>query len=335
MIPALETTARAIVATQLDDGCIPWFPGGHADPWNMVEAAMGIDAFGFDAEARAAYGWLAARQARDGSWAAEYAGGIAAKKMVDANFCAFIAVGVWHHYLLHEDVSHLERMWPVVRKAIDFVLELQDPSGAIYWARDEKVAPYETALLTSCACICISLRCALSIATRVGISRPDWELSLMSLQDAVAERRGPFEDKDRYAMDWYYPVLAGAITGEAAIARLQQRWDEFVVPGHGCRCVDDRPWVTTGETAELVLALCVAGLRDVAAEVLTWTVALRDRDGAYWTGRTFPDDVVWPREKPTWGSGAILLAADATAELTPGSQLFDVGTRSDSIVDPL
>jgi len=35
----LSATVDSIAAWQLDDGMIPWFPGGHADPWNHVESA--------------------------------------------------------------------------------------------------------------------------------------------------------------------------------------------------------------------------------------------------------------------------------------------------------
>ena len=34
-------------------------------------------------------------------------------------------------------------------------------------------------------------------------------------------------------MEWYYPVLGGALRGAAARARIDARWDEFVVPGLG------------------------------------------------------------------------------------------------------
>ena len=39
----LSATVDAIAEWQLPSGMIPWFPGGHADPWNHVEAAMALD----------------------------------------------------------------------------------------------------------------------------------------------------------------------------------------------------------------------------------------------------------------------------------------------------
>ena len=39
----LTATVDAIAAIQLPDGNIPWIPGDHTDPWNLVEAAMALD----------------------------------------------------------------------------------------------------------------------------------------------------------------------------------------------------------------------------------------------------------------------------------------------------
>ena len=61
-------TAASIAEVQRPDGMIPWFPGGHCDPWNHVEAAMALTACGFDAEADRAYQWLVDTQLPDGSW---------------------------------------------------------------------------------------------------------------------------------------------------------------------------------------------------------------------------------------------------------------------------
>ncbi|HWE71228.1 MAG TPA: hypothetical protein VG205_12745, partial [Acidimicrobiales bacterium] len=60
-------TAQSIADLQCDDGMIPWFPDGHCDPWNHVEAAMALTACGFVAEAVRAYQWLVVNQLPDGS----------------------------------------------------------------------------------------------------------------------------------------------------------------------------------------------------------------------------------------------------------------------------
>ena len=52
------STAGTSPRLQQPNGMIPWFPGGHCDPWNLVESAMALDVAGRHAEAMAAYRWL-------------------------------------------------------------------------------------------------------------------------------------------------------------------------------------------------------------------------------------------------------------------------------------
>ncbi|MDQ3915295.1 MAG: prenyltransferase [Actinomycetota bacterium] len=332
----VQATASAIERVQRRDGSIPWYPGGHVDPWNMVEAAMGLDAARRHGAAEAAYRWLAATQRPDGSWAAAYRDGIVEDATLDANFCAYFAAGAWHHYVATGDLDFLAACRPVVDRSMGFVLRLQMAGGAVAWARDAAYRPWPGALLTSSACINLSLGAALAVADELGLERLEWELARSALAAAVAAGPAGFEAKERFSMDWYYPVLGGVLTGAAARVQLAARWDEFVVEGRGARCVSDRPWVTTGETCELVLALDAAGDRERAAELFSWVQHLRRASGDYWTGATWPEDVVWPRETTTWGAGAALLAADALHGSSATSAFFHptrFSTRSDPVRD--
>ena len=81
-------------------------------------------------------------------------------------------------------------------------------------------------------------------------------------------------------MDWYYPVLGGAVRGDAGRALIDARWDTFVEPGLGIRCVRRNPWVTGAETCELVLALDAVGDRDRALRLLADMQHLRRDDGS-------------------------------------------------------
>jgi hypothetical protein len=308
----IELTARAIADVQLPDGAITWERGRHADPWNHVEAAMGLDIGGLHDEARRAYEWLARIQEPEGGWFAAYLDGEVLDPSSDANFCAYIAAGVWHHYLVTEDEDFLRVMWPTVESAIDNVLTLQRPDGSIAWARDEDGRPWPGALLTSSSCIYLSLRAALSVAGVLEKERSEWLLAGRSLKRAVAHDPLAFENRERYSMDWYYPVLAGAVTGAAATRRLRGEWHRFVVGGWGSLCVLGRPWVTTGETAELIIACEIAGLHREARLLWSWLPRLRDEDGMYWTGMNHPGGELWPYEKTTWSAGSILLAADVS-----------------------
>lgn len=323
--PDLDRTVDAIVAVQLADGSIPWNETGHTDPWDHVEAALALNIAGRRAAADAAFKWLARTQRLDGAWAAASRAGSVEDPTLDANFCTYVAAGAWHHWLCFGDLAWLERMWPTIERAIDFALALQTDSGVILWARDHEYRAWPGALLTSSSCIHLSLACAIQIAETLGHERPDWELSLAALARALHDP-GLFEPKERFSMDWYYPVLSGALDDATSRRRLAERWDEFVVEDWGARCVTDRPWVTTGETCELVIALALVGEDESARRVLDTAERLRADDGNYWTGATFPEGTIWPREKTTWNAGAVVLAHDVLDE-GPSRGLFEAGRR--------
>ncbi|HEX2192222.1 MAG TPA: class I SAM-dependent methyltransferase [Acidimicrobiales bacterium] len=332
----VAATVDSIAAVQLGDGMIPWFPGGHADPWNHVEAAMALTAGGRRAEAEAAYAWLVRTQRPDGAWHQYYLAGARVNvATLDANVTAYVATGVWHHFLATRDTGFLEAMWPVVERAMGFVLGLQTASGEVIWARHADGTPWPFALLTASSSTLFSLRCALAAATRLGGHRPDWELAAASLAAAVARPRpGAFLPKDRWSMDWYYPVLAGVVNGDGARTRLAEGRSRFVMEGLGTRCVSDRPWVTAAETAECALAHVAAGLDDPARLLLSWTRHLRHEDGSYFTGMVHPERVHFPGgERTTYGGAAVVLATDALSGTGPASGLFR-GTSLPPVVVP-
>ncbi|MDK1474009.1 prenyltransferase [Streptomyces sp. 549] len=318
-------TVAGIAAVQRTDGAIPWFRGHHLDPWDHVEAAMALDTAGEHTRAEAAYQWLADHQLPDGAWYAAYRDGDASEPTDlsrESNFCAYVAVGVWHHYLSTGDDAFLDRMWPVVSRAVEFVLALQQPGGQIGWKREPDGTPVTDALLTGSASIHQALRCALAVAEHQEEPQPDWELAAGWLGHAVRCHPERFLDKSRYSMDWYYPILGGAVTGDAARRRIDEGWDEFVVPGLGVRCVSPNPWVTGGESAELALALWVMGESDKALDILRWIQHLRTEDGMYWTGYVFDDEAVWPREKTAWTAASVLLAVAALGGDEATTQVF-------------
>ena len=318
----VAATARSIAAAQEPSGAIPWYPGGHVDPWDHVECAMALTVAGLPGRAAAAYDWLRRTQRADGSWPTKVRAGVVEDATADVNHCAYVAVGVWHHTLVTGDLTVAEAMWDTVRRMVAFVLRLQRPRGEVPWACDTYGRPAEDALLTGCASIHQALRCAAALADRLGRPQPDWELAAARLGHVIAAHEEAFGDRDRYSMDWYYPVLGGAVRGAQAGARFDAGWDRFVVPGLGCRCVSDQPWVTGAETCELVMALHAAGRTPQAAELFAAVQHLREPDGSYWTGYQFAEDVNWPDEHTTWTSAAVILAADALSATTPASRIF-------------
>jgi hypothetical protein len=331
-LPAdLQATASYILANQLADGAIPWYAGGKLDPWDHTEAAMALSVAGEYQAAERAYHWLAQQQLADGSWYANYFPGDATgenthQELRETNFVAYVATGVWHHFLITRDRRFLTDMFACVSQAMEFVLRYQSDHGEIAWAVDAEGRGQDDALVTACSSILRSLDCACRIAATLNRPRADWCAAANRLAHALQARPERFdrtwESKARFSMDWYYPILAGIYQGESARQRLAARWREFVEPGLGCRCVNDEPWVTMAETSELVIALVASGEKEKARELYEALHQWRDLDGGYWTGYVFRDNTIWPAEKTTWTAGAVILATDALFTLTPAHDIF-------------
>jgi hypothetical protein len=317
-------SAEWIAGLQVPSGMIPWWPGGHCDPWNHVETAMALDVAGFHVEAERAYDWLADVQRDDGSWWNYYLpDGSVEEAKLDTNVCAYVATGVWHHWLCTRDRAFVDHLWPVVERAIDWVLGMRRPDGTVLWACTEFDRPWDYALLTGSASIAHALECAVQLADLALAPRPDWADAADVLTLAVTDRPGAFEPKQRWAMDWYYPVLTGALSGEAATAHLAERWDEFVMDGRGVRCVNDEPWITASETAECAIAHAAIGNLSTATDLLAWTRSHRLPSGAYWTGIVYPTMERFPfDETSAYTAAAVILAADAITHASPAGHLF-------------
>jgi len=299
---ALARTADYIARTQAEDGAIPWFPGSIVDPWDHVEAAMGLAIGGYVHHAERAYHWLIELQRDDGSWLAAYQGNKPADATrAETNFVAYFATGAWHQYLVTGNKKFLRRAWPTVRRACDFVLALQTQHGDIHWAVDSVKGIDRDALVTGCSSIYLSLQCAARIAGVLGEPAKDIMAARYRLGEALRNKPERFdrtwESKARYSMDWFYPVLTGVVRGQAASNRLQQRWDEFIEPGVGCQ-------------------------RLRAQRLFADLARFQHEDGSWWTGYVTRDDALWPEERPTWTAGAVLLAADTLSGITGGSKLF-------------
>ena len=325
IVDSLKCSAEFILNIQLDNGAIPWFKDGKLDPWDHTEAAMALSVMGYWQSAERAYQWLADNQLPDGSWNAHY---FCDEKnpLRETNFIAYIATGVWHHFLISNDTKFLNALFPVLEKAINFVLKQQSEHGDIAWAVNSKGKAQNDALLTACSSVLRSLECAYLCAQALGIDKPDWSQKGHRLAQALTLKPYRFdrtwESKNRFAMDWYYPILAGLYDTTTSQLRIQQRWSEFVVQDLGCKCVSDEPWVTMAETSELIMALCHAGELSKAKGLYKTLAQWRDKSGGYWTGYVYRDKTLWPEEQTTWTAAAVVLAADALYKISPASELF-------------
>lgn len=327
----LQSTAEHLASLQLDTGMIPWFPGGHCDPWNHVESAMALDVAGLHKEAEQAYEWLHDIQRPDGSWHAYYAAdGSVEDSKLDTNVCAYIATGVWHHWRSTWDRGFADNMWPTVERALEFVLSLRRDDGLALWAIEPDERPWDYALMTGTASIQHALRCGAQLAEALNDPKPHWRRAADEMTVAIRTLPDAFEPKKRWAMDWYYPVLTGAMRGDEAKARMAEGWDTFVMEGLGIRCVSDEPWVTASETAECALAFAAMGDMDTATDLLRWTRTHRNDSGSYWTGIVYPEPggkhaepVLFPFDEHTsYTAAAVILAVDAITRTTQACSLF-------------
>ena len=316
-----------ILSVQNKDGSIPWEPEEKLDPWDHIEAAMGLSIAGKKDEAEKAFLWLSDSQLKDGSWYAEYLNSIPMTKRKETNFSAYIGTGLWHYYLIFKDKDFIENMLPTLSKALDFVLSMQTENGDIYWAYEEGKQILDDSLITGSSSIYKSLECMTAILNLFDKPVESIMVSMEKLKHSINNNPERYdrswESKSRYSMDWYYPILCGIYDQERSIEQVNAKWSEFIVEGMGCKCVKEEPWVTVAESSELVTALVKIGLTSQAETLFNFLHQWRDKkDGLYWTGYVYPDKKFWPVEKPTWTAGAVLLAADALYGFTNGSELF-------------
>lgn len=351
IISALDIRACAdrIEALQQRDGAIPWVEAGVWDPWNHGESAMGLAVTGRAEAVHAALDALADRQEDDGGWTGELGAGIpmdeSGERIApppvpvtarDTNFAGYAAVTVMRCALALDEPRLIARHYPMVARAMDFVASLQTAHGDVVWRMPDPGQKLEEvdALRAGNASLYKSFECGLRMADALGEDRPDWAHARAGIAHALIHTPERFDrkgvDRSNYAMDWYYPVLTGVLTGAEARARLDAGWERFVVADLGCRCVTDEPWITAAETAELALACLAAGRRDVARALVSELAPLAAPDGGYWMGWQYEIGDVWPKERPSWTAGAVILAADALDQLSPGSDLLIRHARRDA-----
>lgn len=334
MLSASEIRASAehLASLQRPSGMIPWFEGGHCDPWNHVESAMALDVAHLSNAALRAYEWLADIQRADGSWHNYYLAdgdgdATVSEPKLDTNVCAYVATGVLHHVLCLPtgalQVDRARHLWPMVTRALNWVLHQRRDDGLALWAVEVDRRPWDYALLTGTSSIQHALRCGAMLGELVDDPQPQWRAAADVMARAVASNPSAFEPKERWAMDWYYPVLTGTLQGHEAKQRLVDGWTTFVMDDLGVRCVSDEPWITASETAEASLSFAAIGDVSTATDLLRWTSRHRCSDGSYWTGIVHPEEILFPdREHTSYTAAAVILAADSISAASPASGIF-------------
>ena len=324
---SLNYLGEYIAKCQNPQGAIAWEPNGKVDPWDHVESIMALNLLDFKDEALKGFDWLISSQQPDGSWYSEYQGERVTNLNKETNFCAYISSGALHHFLNFEERSFLEKIWPTLKKSIEFVISGQTDEGDILWAKDNNEEWMDDSLLTGCASIFKSLNDFNKIAKTLGYEEFILKEEIKNLKDSITNKPERFdrtwESKARFSMDWYYPVLCGIYSKQDSKKFINERWDEFVVPGLGCKCVSEEPWVTVAESCELILALNKIDEKKAALEIFENISKLIDqKDKLFWTGYVYKDDKFWPIEKPSWTAAAVVLAANSLFEFNSTSNFF-------------
>ncbi len=316
-----------IIRCQNSNGAIAWEPDGKIDPWDHVESIMGLNVLGMRNEAKAGFDWLKSSQQSDGSWYSEYRGNEVMNFNKETNFSAYISSGALHHYLHFEDMNFLEDIWPFLEKSKDFVLSGQTSEGDILWAKDKNDAWMDDSLVTGCSSIYKSLTDFSAIAEILGKKNYQISKELSALKNALRNKPQRFDrswnSKSRYSMDWYYPILCDIHDEKESKKIIKEKWENFVVPGLGCKCVEEEPWVTIAESCELILALNKIGEQKLAKQIYEDILKLVDKkDDLFWTGFVYKDKKHWPIEKPSWTAAAVILAANSIFRINSNFNFF-------------
>ena len=323
----LEHLGRFLKDTQLVSGAIPSNQDSSHDPWDHLEAVMGLSTLGYNTQAIKGLDWMRANQNEDGSWYGLYDNDKPLELNKQTNHASYIAVAVWHFYLLNQEIDFLKSFWRPVKKGILFSLSFQNANGAIAWNLDESSKIDEDYLLTGCSSIAKSIECAIAISQVLGYQdyEEKWKIAHSKLLATLENPEGIFDlkiDRSRFSMDWYYPILGG-INSNNRIALLTRKIKEsFLVKDLGIKCVSDEPWITVAETSECSIAFKKIGEDKIASELLQNAISIVDATSIPYMGWQFHENIYWPEETPSWTSAACILAADANNQLTNASDLF-------------
>ena len=312
---------------QFLSGAIPSNQDGSHDPWDHLEAVMGLTTLGYKDQALNGLHWMATNQNEDGSWYNLYQDNKPLELNKQTNYASYIAVAVWHFYLLNNDIHFLKNFWESVKKGVLFSLSLQHSNGAIAWNIDKYEKIDEDYLLTGCSSIAKSLECAIAICQVLDHKsfELEWRESHSKLIVALENPAEIFDlkkDRSRFSMDWYYPILGGINSKKRIVSLIEMIKNSFWIKDLGIKCVADEPWVTVAETSECSIAFKKIGEDKIASELLLNAIAIVDSHDIPYMGWQFNENIYWPEETPSWTAAACILAADANNKLTPGADLF-------------
>ena len=318
-----------IKSCQSPSGAIPSLRGGKLDPWDHIESIMGLTTLGNLEGAKLGFNWLIANQNQDGSWYSEFIDDKAIQTNKQTHFSCYMSTGLLHYYLVSKDLDYVKSIWPHASKGINFCLNLQNNKGTIPWCLNEEGLPGDDYLITGSSSILKSLECAIALSKIIKdtdkLMLDSWETAYLKLRRAIRNPDGLFDiqiDRKRFSMDWYYPIISGAFNTEESKKIINKTLSEFYVKGVGIKCVKEEPWVTVAETNEFVIAAVKAEEVNLAQDIFLESLSISDDNNIPYMGWQYVENIFWPDEKPSWTSGAMILAADSLYKFTDGCNLF-------------
>ena len=318
--------AQSIKTNQLDSGAIPSNADLSHDPWDHIEAIMGLNFLNDKESSDLAFKWLKNNQNKDGSWYAKYSNNDPIELNKPTHFGPYISVAALHYYKIFSDKDKLLELWETIDSAINFSLNLQDSNGTIPWSVDKNNQIENDFLLTGASSILKSLECAIAISKILDLdSNKKWSKAYELLAYAIKNPKGLFDktiDRSRFSMDWYYPIISGVLSDSEKDKHIKKIYKDFYIEGIGVKCVVEEPWVTVAETSEFIVSLVISNEIEEAKKLLIEVMNISDLNDIPYMGWQYEENIFWPEEKPSWTAAALILAADSIYDFSSGSDIL-------------
>ena len=318
--------AQSIKTNQLDSGAIPSNADLSHDPWDHIEAIMGLNFLNDKESSDLAFKWLKNNQNKDGSWYAKYSNNDPIELNKPTHFGPYISVAALHYYKIFSDKDKLLELWETIDSAIDFSLNLQGSNGTIPWSVDKNNQIEKDFLLTGASSILKSLECAIAISKILDLdSNEKWTKAYELLAYAIKNPKGLFDktiDRSRFSMDWYYPIISGVLSDSEKDKYIKKIYKDFYIEGIGVKCVVEEPWVTVAETSEFIVSLVISNEIEEAKKLLIEVMNISDLNDIPYMGWQYEENIFWPEEKPSWTAAALILAADSIYDFSSGSDIL-------------
>ena len=164
----LNNIGKYIKSIQLKSGAIPSDDNKFHDPWDHIESIMGLNFVKEINSSKLAFQWLIDNQNSDGSWYAKYNDIRPIEKNKPTHFGPYISVAALHFYKSFLNKEFLEELWPTIKSAINFSVNLQTSNGTIPWSIDINGEIEKDYLLTGSSSILKSIECGIAIANILG-----------------------------------------------------------------------------------------------------------------------------------------------------------------------